>query len=372
MKIERATLREIPLRLKEFFEISSGGSQDRRVVLLTLEGDGLEGWSECVAAADPSYAYETADTAWHVLTEFILPGVVGRDADGPEDVLAPVSWIRGHGMAKAAVEMAAWDMAARADGVSLSTKLGGTRDSVPVGVSVGIKPTDDTLHDQVAGFIEDGYARVKIKIKPGRDVDMLAGLRERFPDTSFMADANSAYTLDDVDRLRALDELDLMMIEQPLRYDDFLDHARLQEQIETAVCLDESIKSVGDTELALELGSCRIINIKPGRVGGLGTSRRIHHMMREAGLPVWCGGMLESGVGRAHNVALASLSGFTLPGDISASQRYWARDIVEPEFVVADGLMAVPTGPGIGVEVDVARVEALATRVATFDGRGRS
>jgi O-succinylbenzoate synthase len=367
LRIERATLREIPLRLKEFFEISSGGSQDRRVLLLTLEGDGLEGWSECVASADPSYAYETTDTAWHVLTDFILPNVVGRDAHGPEDILAPVSWIRGHGMAKAAVEMAGWDMAARADGVSLARKLGGTRTSVPVGVSVGLKASDEALHEQVRGFIEDGYARVKIKIKPGRDVEMLAGLRERFPNVRFMADANSAYTLEDTDRLRALDALDLMMIEQPLRYDDFLHHARLQERIETAVCLDESIKSVGDTELALELGSCRIINIKPGRVGGLGVSSRIHDMMMAAGLAVWCGGMLESGVGRAHNVALASLPGFTLPGDISASRRYWEQDIVSPEFEVANGTMAVPTGPGIGVEVDVERVEALTTRVVTFD-----
>lgn len=366
MKIERATLREIPLRLKEYFEISSGGSQDRRIVLLTLEGEGLEGWSECVAGDDPSYSYETTETAWHILSDFILPNVVGRDIAGPEDVFASIPWIRGHGMAKAAVEMAVWDMAARADGVSLSAKLGGTRSAVPVGVSVGIKPNDEALHEQVAGFIADGYARVKIKIKPGRDVEMLAGLREAFPDTLFMADANSAYTLADADRLRELDALDLMMIEQPLRYDDFLEHARLQAMIETPVCLDESIKSVGDTELALHLGSCRIINIKPGRVGGLGTSRRIHDMMRSAGLAVWCGGMLESGVGRAHNVALASLPGFTLPGDISASRRYWERDIVSPEFEVADGEMQVPTGPGIGVEVDVERIEALTTRKSTF------
>jgi O-succinylbenzoate synthase len=270
-------------------------------------------------------------------------------------------------MAKAAVEMAGWDMAARADGVSLARKLGGTRTTVPVGVSVGLKPTDEALHEQVRGFVEDGYARVKIKIKPGRDVEMLAGLREHFPDVHFMADANSAYTLDDTDRLRELDALDLMMIEQPLRYDDFLHHARLQERIETPVCLDESIKSEGDTELALELGSCRIINIKPGRVGGLGPSSRIHDLMMAAGLAVWCGGMLESGVGRAHNVALASLPGFTLPGDISASRRYWEQDIVSPEFEVADGTMAVPTGPGIGVEVDVERIEALTTRVVTFD-----
>ena len=366
MKIERATLREIPLRLKEYFEISSGGSQDRRVLLLTLHGEGLEGWSECVAAGDPSYAYETADTAWHVLTDFILPAVVGRDVSDPEDALSPVRWIRGHGMAKAAVEMACWDLFARAEGVSLSAKLGGVRSSVPVGVSVGLKPTDEALHEQVAGFLEDGYARIKIKIKPGRDVEMLTGLRERFPDVRLMADANSAYTLADTARLKALDPLGLMMIEQPLSYDDLLHHARLQAQIETPICLDESIKTEGDLELALELGSGRIVNIKPGRVGGLAVSRRLHDSMCARDLPVWCGGMLESGVGRAHNVALASLPGFTLPGDISASRRYWARDIVSPEFEVADGEMAVPTGPGIGVEVDAERIEALTVRRATF------
>lgn len=366
MKIERAVLREIPLRLREYFEISSGGRQDRRVVLLTLHGEGLEGWGECVAMEDPSYAAETTDTAWHVLTDFILPAIVGRTVQTPDDVLAPVSWIRGHRMARAVVEMAAWDLAARAEGVSLSKKIGGTRERVAVGVSVGLKPDDEALHAQVAGFVDDGYSRIKIKIKPGRDVEMLRGLRTRFPDTPFMADANSAYTLADLDRLQALDALDLMMIEQPLRHDDVLHHARLQKALTTPVCLDESIESDADAELALELGACRIINIKPGRVGGLASSRAIHDRMRGAGLPVWCGGMLESGVGRAHNVALASLPGFTLPGDISASSRYWERDIVDPEFQVVDGHMAVPTGPGIGVEVDVDRIEALAVRTASF------
>jgi o-succinylbenzoate synthase len=366
MKIERAVLREIPLRLKEFFEISSGGMQDRRILLLTLYGEGIEGWGECVAAEAPAYAYETTETAWHILTEFILPRIVGREASGPEDLLAPVRWIRGHGMAKAAVEMAGWDWAAKADGVSLSTKLGGSRSEVAVGVSIGLKSTDEELHQAVNGYLEDGYARIKIKIKPGRDVEMLAGLRERFPDVPFMADANSAYTLADVPRIREMDALDLMMFEQPLSYDDIRDHARLQEQIETPVCLDESIKSEANLALALELGSCRIVNIKPGRVGGHGVSKRLHDTMLERGMPVWCGGMLESGVGRAHNVALASLPGFTLPGDISASQRYWERDIVTPEFEVADGMMAVPTGPGIGVEIDLDRVEGLAVREAAF------
>ncbi len=366
MKIERAVLREIPLRLKEWFEISSGGRQDRRVVLLTLFGEGHEAWSECVAGEDPSYSSETTDCAWQILTELVLPRIVGRDAAGPEDVLEPVSWIRGHRMAKAAVEMAAWDLASRIDGVSLSRKLGGVRDRVAVGVSVGLQPTDEALYERVAGYVADGYQRVKIKIKPGRDVGMLAGLRERFPEVRFMADANSAYTLDDTPRLAELDALDLMMIEQPLGYDDLLDHARLQAMLRTPVCLDESIESEGDLELALELGSCRIVNIKPARVGGFGTSRRLHDTMRERELPVWCGGMLESGIGRAHNVALASLPGFTLPGDISASRRYWERDIVDPEFEVVDGHLGVPEGPGIGVEPDRERIEALTVRKAAF------
>jgi o-succinylbenzoate synthase len=366
MKIERAVLREFPLSLKEYFEISSGGMKHRRVLLLTIYTDGEEGWSECVAGEDPAYAYETVDTAWHVLTDFILPNIVGREASGPEDILTPVDWIRGHGMAKAAVEMAGWDLAARMDGVSLSKKIGGEREVVPVGVSIGLQSTDEKLHETVQGYLDDGYARVKIKIKPGRDIEMLAGLRERFPDALFMADANSAYRLKDADRLAELDPLNLTMIEQPLRYDDFLEHARLQERLQTPVCLDESIKGEGDMALALELGSCRIVNIKPGRVGGLGVSSRIHDTMREAGLPVWCGGMLESGVGRAHNVALASLPGFTLPGDISASQRYWDRDIVVPEFEVHDGVMKVPTGPGLGVELDLDFIHGLTTREVEF------
>ena len=366
MKIERAELREVPLRLREYFEISSGGMQDRRVLLLTLHGEGLEGWSECVAGEDPAYSYETSDTAWHILTDFILPRIVGREVADPEDALSPAWWVRGHRMARAAVEMAYWDLTARAEGVSLSQKLGGTRERVPVGVSIGLQSSDEALHEKVAGYVEEGYARVKIKIKPGRDVEMLAGLRAAFPDVPFMADANSAYTLADIDRLKELDALDLMMIEQPLSYNDFLEHARLQEQIETPVCLDESIKTEGDLDLALALGSGRIVNIKPGRVGGFTTSCRIHDKMVAAGLPVWCGGMLESGVGRAFNVALASLPGFTLPGDISASRRYWEQDIVSPEFTVEDGHMAVPTGPGIGVELDMERIEALTTRKVSF------
>jgi o-succinylbenzoate synthase len=366
VKVERAVLRELPLELTEPFRTSHGTVAVRRVVLLTLEGEGIEGWGECVAGAAPSYTYETADTAWHILVDFVLPNVVGRAFERPEDVLAGVAWVRGHPMAKAAVEMAAWDLAARAEGVSLARKLGGERASVAVGVSVGLQADDDRLAEVVGRHLDAGYARIKVKIAPGRDVEMLGFLRERFPTAVLMADANSAYTLADAPRLRELDSLALQMIEQPLAHDDLLGHARLQKSIATPVCLDESIGSEHDAALAVELGSCRVINLKPGRVGGLGAARRIHDAMVGAGVPVWCGGMLESGIGRAHNLALASLPGFTLPGDISASRRYWERDIVAPEFEVRDGAMAVPTGPGIGVDVDVDRVEALTVREAVI------
>ncbi len=339
---------------------------ERRVILLTLHGEGLEGWGECVAGEDPAYSSETTETAWHVLTDFILPAIVGSVIESPEEVLDPVRWVRGHRMAKAAVEMAAWDLAARVHGRSLALELGGERGDVPVGVSVGIQPSDEALMDKVEAYLAEGYARIKVKIKPGRDAAMLTALRVRFPDVPLMADANSAYTLDDVPLFETLDELGLMMIEQPLGHDDLLQHARLQERLRTPLCLDESIRSVGDLELALELGSCRIVNVKPGRVQGHRAARRIHDSMLDRGLPVWCGGMLESGIGRAHNVALASLPGFTLPGDISASRRYWERDIVWPEFEVVDGTMKVPDGPGIGVEPDRERIEALALRGATF------
>ncbi len=366
VKIERAELRQVPMRLKERFEISSGAMHERRVILVTLYGEGLEGWGECVAGEDPAYSSETTETAWHVLTEFILPRIVGRRIAAAEEVLGPVGWIRGHRMAKAAVEMAAWDLVARRDGIPLAKALGGERSAVPVGVSIGLQKSDALLADRVGSYLAEGYARIKVKIKPGRDVDMLTAVRDRFPDVPLMADANSAYTLADLPLLQELDPLDLMMIEQPLGHDDLLDHAKLQKRLRTPICLDESIRSVGDLELALELASCRIVNIKPGRVGGHASARRIHDLMQARGLPVWCGGMLESGVGRAHNVALASLPGFTLPGDISASRRYWERDIVWPEFEVVNGKMGVPEGHGIGVEPDVERIEATAVRTASF------
>ena len=366
MKIDRAEIREIRMQLREPFEVSSGVSHDRRVLLVTLHVGGLAAWGECVASETPAYSYETTDTAWSILTGLILPRASGLVMESSADLLNVFEGIRGHPMAKAAVEMAAWDLEAKARGGSLASLVGGVRDSVPVGVSIGLQPTDDELFRRVAEYLEEGYVRIKVKIKPGRDIGMLRGLRDRFPDVSLMADASSAYSLGDLPHLKEMDGLDLMMIEQPLAHDDYLDHARLQGEMKTPICLDESIRSVGDAALALELGACRIINIKPGRVGGLSAAKAIHDLCVEREIPVWCGGMLESGVGRAHNVALASLPGFSLPGDISASQRYWTEDIVTPEFVLDGGAVNVPSGPGIGVDVREDLVNAWTVRQADF------
>ncbi len=367
MRIKRAVLRELPLELREYFEISSGGTKARRVVLLTLEAEGIEAWSECVAGETPGYSYETTDTAWFILTRWLLPDLVGKEFEDARN-LHPVPWLRGHPMARAAIEMAGWDLEAKRRNASLASLLGATRKAVPVGVSIGIQRTDAALVERVGKYLSEGYRKIKIKIKPGRDAEMLGAVRKRFPDAPVMADANSAYRLpEDLPRLQSLDDHDLMMIEQPLSHEDVLDHSRLQEHLKTPVCLDESIRSPGDARLALRLNAGRIINIKPGRVGGFRSSIAIHDACRAAGWPVWCGGMLESGVGRAYNVALAALPGFTIPGDISNSRRYWAEDIVAPEFEMVDGLMSVPGGPGIGVSPDLERIEALTVRKEVFE-----
>ncbi len=356
------------MELVEPFAISSGSTRTRRVLLLVLVSDGVEGWAECVAGEKPSYSYETADTAWSVLTTWLLPELVGCRVDDARD-LRPAPWLRGHPMARAAVEMAGWDLEAKRRGVPLRDLLGAEGDAVPVGVSIGIQDSDDALLTKVERHLAEGYRKIKLKIKPGRDVEMLRAVRKSFPDAPLMADANSAYAWPgDSARLEQVDEFALMMLEQPLHYEDVLDHAALQRGIATPVCLDESIRSAADARLAVRLRAGRIVNIKPGRVGGLAESLAIHDLCRAAGWPVWCGGMLESGVGRAHNVALACLPGFTLPGDISSSRRYWREDVVAPEFEMVNGTMAVPDGPGIGVAPRMERIEALATRTATFEG----
>jgi O-succinylbenzoate synthase len=366
VRIERAELLLISMELTERFGSSAGARRARPVLLVTLEAAGEAGWGECVALADPSFTYETTETAWHVLTDYLLPAVIGSDLPAPSDLLRSVSRVRGHPMAKAAVEMAAWDLHAKLEGVSLAQALGGSRRRVEAGVSLGLQPDDDALLERIEASVERGYRRVKVKIAPGRDVETIDQVRSRFPEIVLMVDANGAYSLGQAERLRELDRFGLLMIEQPLAWDDLRDHARLQDTLETPICLDESIRSVEDVELALELGSCRILNVKPGRVGGLANAVAIHDLCCGRDVPVWVGGMLESGIGRAHNVALASLPGFTLPGDLSESRRYWDRDVVDPEFVLVEGSLAVPDGIGIGVQPDLGRIEALTVRRTDF------
>jgi len=365
LRLERAVLRELHTELRAPFRSSRGSVTERRVLLITLEAEGLESWSECVAGVDAE-STEDVDRAWSALAGELLPRAVGRRFARPEELLAQLRPPADARAARASIEMAAWDLVARAEGVSLAKKLGGTLAAVPVGVAVGLQDSDEALLDVIAGHLAEGYARVKVKIVPGRDVDMLTAVRARFSAAVLWADANAAYTLDDAARLGGLDALDLGLIEQPLAADDLVGHARLQSQLRTPICLDESIRSLEDVDRAIEIGACRVVNLKPGRVGGLGESIRIHDRLRDAGIPVWCGGMLETGIGRAYNLALASLPGFTLPGDISATRRYWDRDIVDLDFVVANGCMQVPTGLGTGVAVDVERVQALTVRMAVF------
>ena len=367
MKISGLELIEIRMPLREPFVSSAGDQALRRILLVRIEGaEGLEGWGECVAGETPSYAYETTETAWYVLTEFLLPSLIGHEIEEPADVWSRSPIVRGHPMAKAAVEAAVWDLQAREIGVSLSELLGGTGSPQPVGVSVGLQPDDDTLIEKVGAYLSRGYARVKLKIEPGRDVEMVRAVRERFPDAPLSVDANGSYTSHDASRIRELDALGLLMIEQPLGSHELVGHARLQERLETPICLDESIRSTGEALAALDLGACRIISIKPGPCGGLSRARGILDLCRERETPAWCGGMLESGVGRAHNLAFATLSGLSLPGEISESRRYWEQDIVVPEFALEHGSMQPPADPGIGVQVNRGRVFELAVRSAFF------
>ena len=358
LRIDRLTLRLVRLPLVAFFETSFGRIDDRAFILVSVEGGGVEGLGECVADVDPYYSSETTVTAWHVIKDFLAPLAFGRTFDHPRAVFGALARVRGHHMAKAAVEMAAWDLAARQQQVPLSRLLGGTRTEIPSGVSIGIQDSVAQLFDKIATEQAAGYQRIKVKVKPGWDVDVVAAIRDRFGAVPLMVDANAAYRPADAARLAALDRFDLMMIEQPLDYEDLRDHASLQRALRTPICLDESIHSVRAAEDALAIGACRIINIKPGRVGGHGESIRLHDLCASQGIPVWHGGMLESGIGRAHNIHLASLPNFSLPGDIAASRRYFAPDLIEPGIEVsASGTVAVPTGAGIGVHVDWDRVK---------------
>lgn len=366
IRLDRITLREIRLKLKEPFRISSGVVTDRRILLLELrDADGVEVWAECVAGENPNYSAETIDTAWFAIVEWVAPRVIGRELDSPAAVRPALERdFRGHLMAKAAVEMGCWALAAVRSEVPLSRLLGGTQTEIPTGISIGIQRTPAELVSRALAAKAEGYRKIKLKIRPGADVEYVAEVRAAVGSgVALMADANSAYTLADAGRLRELDAFALTMIEQPLGREDLVQHAELQRHLETPLCLDESITDADRARDMIALGSGRIVNIKPGRVGGYTSSLAIHDVCRAAGMPVWCGGMLESGVGRAYNVALASLPNFLMPGDLSPSARYWERDVVTPEWTMEDGMVAVPLArPGIGVTVDADRVDNLTVR----------
>ncbi|MFN8581071.1 MAG: o-succinylbenzoate synthase [Gemmatimonadaceae bacterium] len=365
--LERITLREIRLPLREPFQISSGVMTERRIALLELhDATGATTWSECVADDTPNYSPETIDTCWIVISRFVAPRVLGRSFAAPGEVHDVLEQdFRGHEMAKAAVEMGMWGLEAELQGMPLARLIGGTRSEIATGVSLGIQKSPEALVDKARAALAAGYRKVKIKIKPGSDVAFVRAVRMALgPDAPLMADANNAYTLDDIDSLLALDDLNLMMIEQPLAWNDIVRHAELQKRLQTPICLDESITSLERAQDMVTLGAGRIINIKPGRVGGFSQSIAIHDFCESHHIPVWCGGMLESGIGRSYNVALASLSNFLKPGDVSPSARYWSQDVVTPEWTMSpSGMVRVPLDrPGIGVTVDRDRIESLTVR----------
>jgi O-succinylbenzoate synthase len=363
LRVERVVVREIEMRLLAPFETSFGREDLRRLLIVEAEGGGISGFAECCALSGPLYNEETVGTCWHMLRDFLVPAVLGREFQHPSEVEGWFAHIRRNHIARSAIESAVWDLYAQAAGTPLYRVLGGDRTRIDVGVSVGIHPDLPSLCRTVEGFLRDGYRKVKVKIKPGYDVAVIGELRRQFGDVPLMADANSAYRLADAETLRRLDEFGLMMIEQPLGHDDIVDHAALQRQLRTPVCLDESIHHAEDARRAIAIGACRIVNIKIARVGGLAAARAVHDVCRAAGVPVWCGGMLETGIGRAHNIAIATLPGFTLPGDTSASSRYWAEDIVDPAVSMEpDGTIIVPQRPGRGYEVVRARLDARTLR----------
>ncbi len=367
MQIERITLRHIKMELVSPFVTSMGTEYDEEHIIIEINSSGFIGWGESVAEGTPFYSCETVKTAWHILEDFLIPAILGKKLSSVDDALRSWERVRGHMMAKAGIEAALWDLFAKEKGISLSVMLGGTREKIDVGVSIGIQESENELIKKVEGYLSEGYKRIKIKISPGRDIQFVKALREVFPYIMLQVDANSAYSIDDAPLFREMDDYNLLLIEQPLGYEDIFDHSKLQREIKTPLCLDESIHSLDDTRAAIELKSCGVINIKPGRVGGFTESVRIHDFCLENGIPVWHGGMLESGIGRAGNVALASKKNFTLPGDISASKRYYKKDIVFPEFTVnSDGTMDVPKLPGIGVEVDLPALESVTVYKKSF------
>ncbi len=369
MIITSVELREIRLPLVHVFETSFGRTTERRILLVRVtDQDGAAGWGECTAGEGPFYCEEWTETAWSVITTFLAPMVIGKQIERAADTWNLMGAVRGNRMAKAAIETACWDLEARALGLPLWRHLGGVHAEIASGVSLGIEETPAALIEKIEKELAAGYQRIKIKIKPGWDVNIIAQVREKFAAIPLMADANSAYTLADVALFKEMDRYSLMMIEQPLAHDDIFDHAELQQQIKTPICLDESIHSEADARHAITLGSCRIINLKLGRVGGHAQAKRVERVCREERIPLWCGGMLESGIGRAHNIAMATLKGFTLPGDVSASARYWQEDIVDPPVTVsASGTIKAPDKPGLGFDINLTRIDSLTIRKETLD-----
>lgn len=367
MIIKEVILRQLKMKMKFDFTTSFGTIKDKEFLLIEVKDEhGNSGWGESGAFHAPWYNEETIQTNWHMLEEFFIPALLHKHIEHPDEVSTILSDFRRNYMAKAAIEMAVWDLYARNQGISLATALGGEKTKIEVGISIGIQDSVEDLLQIIDQHVNEGYKRMKVKIKPGWDIDVIRQIREVFPDVPLMADANSAYTLQDIDLLKKLDEFNLMMIEQPLAADDIIDHAKLQKEIKTPICLDESIHSFEDTRKAIELGSCKIINIKIGRVGGLTESKRIHDLCKEHGIAVWCGGMLEAGIGRAHNIALTTLANFNLPGDTAGSSRYWEKDIIDPEVVVKDGYIEVPQGLGIGYEPNEKFIEQLTVNEKRF------
>jgi len=363
MRIREIRLRELGMKLITPFEISSVRTEVRRILLLEVNIDGVTGWGECVAGETPSYSPETTDTAWHILRDHIWRLVKEKEFSSAAEVSDLLEPVRGHNMAKGALEAAVWDAEAKQKNVPLHKLLGGTRQEISSGVSIGIKESLDELVRAVKAELEAGYQRVKIKIKPGKDLEPVKRLRQEFPRIKLMVDANSAYRLEDWPRLKEFEAYYLMMIEQPLGWDDLYSHVELQKKLDTPICLDECIHTVEQAEAAIALKACKIINIKLGRVGGYTSARKIHDLCEKNGIPVWCGGMLESGIGRAHNIALSTLPNFSLPGDVTASRRYWQEDIIEPEVTVSrQGTISVLSEPGIGYLPRMDRIEKLTVR----------
>jgi O-succinylbenzoate synthase len=364
MQIRSIELIEIKLPLVHFFETSFGRTYERRIILARIaDAEGSEGWGECTVGESPSYSEEWTEAAWVAIEKVLAPMVIGKEVEDASQIWDLMKKVRGNRMAKAAIETAVWDLEAKKAGIPLWKHLGGVLSEIECGVSIGIQDSPGKLFEKIQTELDAGYRRIKIKIKPGWDHDIIRQVREKFGDILLMGDANSAYSLADIELFKSMDEFELMMFEQPLAHDDMFDHAKLQKQIATPICLDESIHSAEDARKAIEIGACKIINVKLGRVGGHFEARRVEEVCRTHDIPVWCGGMLETGIGRAHNIAMSTLAGFSLPGDVSASKRYWHEDIIEPAVeVTQQGTIAAPEGPGIGFEVKRERINKLTTR----------